>query len=225
MRGHRFVCEVGKGLPNATGRGQRRVSVGVVRRHAEDHVARPVRRRTPVLLASAVGVVVLAGCGGGGADQASPFPDRPADIDITTLDPCAALAPPQVEALGLADGTRGDAVVDGTAARDCTWLGQGDASNYGVQFVDLHAAAASEEPGSRILTVDGYGAVEGAAETNNGPGIPAFCQLAIDVSENQTVRIQVNNGRPRTGGDPASIRDVCREAEDAAGAVLTNIRS
>lgn len=177
----------------------------------------------PVLLGAGVAVLVLAGCGA--ANQASPFPDRPADIDISTLDPCGALARTQIEALGLADGTPGDAVVDGTAARDCTWLGRGDASNYGVQFIDLDAATAAEEPGSRILTVDGYGTVEGAPGTNNGPGTPAFCQLAIDVSENQTVRLQVNNGRPRTGGDPDAIRDVCSQAEEVAAGVLSIIGS
>lgn len=190
-------------------------------------MARQVRRHAPApaLLTLGLLAAVLVGCGGSPAEPESPFPARPVDIDVSTLDPCDALDPSRAEALGLGEGARGTAVVDGTEARDCTWLGNGDASNYGVQVISLGAVTAAAEPSSRIVTVGGYGAVEGAPQTNNGPGLPAFCQLAIDVNDNQTIRVQVNNGRPSTGGDPNAIRDVCRQAGEVAAEVLTVLTS
>ena len=176
-------------------------------------------RGTTVLLVLLGIATAVAGCS---ADEpAGPFPDRPRDIDVSRLDPCDSLTEQQLGSRGLGTGTPGTATVNGATARDCTWIGS--RIGAGVQFIPLGADAAATESGSRMLLVAGFGAVEGAPETNNGPGLPAFCQIAVDAGPQQTVRVQINNGRPDTGGDPQAIRDVCRQAEDVAEAVLTTI--
>ncbi|GEC26402.1 MULTISPECIES: DUF3558 family protein [Pseudonocardia] len=181
-----------------------------------------VRRGASLLPALVGAVVLLAGCSDGAEQPGGPFAPRPSDVDLARLDPCSSLTEQQLGARDLGAGAPGTATVNGTSARDCTWIGP--TVNAGVQFIAVGAETAAEERGSRLLLVEGFGAVEGAPETNNGPGLPAFCQIAVDAGPQQSVRVQVNNGRPDTGGEPEAFRDVCRHAEDIAGAVMVNIR-
>ncbi|MEV1293931.1 DUF3558 family protein [Pseudonocardia sp. NPDC049635] len=184
----------------------------------EDDVARSVRCSTTTLLLAFLAGALLAGCSADPGQPDSPFPPRPSDIDLAALDPCESLTDQQLTARDLGRGTPGTATVNGTVARDCTWTGP--TVNAGVQFISVGADVAAKESGSRLLLVAGFGAVEGAPGTNNGPGLPAFCQITIDAGPHRSVRVQVNNGRPSTGGDPEAFRDACRHAEAIAGAVM-----
>lgn len=189
-------------------------------------MARSGMRGPPLLLTLFGAVLVAAGCGSAeSAPPASPFPPRPESIDVSRLDPCSGMPPAEAERLDLDSGQSGTATVNGTVSPSCTWLGYGSETYiYGAQVIPLNAAGAAAEPGSRIVDIDGFGAVQGAPGTNNGPSQPAFCQIAVDVADGQTFRIQLNSGDPTDGGDPATIDDVCSEARRFASEYLAALR-
>lgn len=191
-------------------------------------MARPARCRFPLLLASLGTAAALAGCGGGPepAQPVSPFPPRPVSIDVSRLDPCAGMPAEEIERLDLDAGAPSTATVDGVPSPACTWVGYDSTTYiYGAQIIPLGAAVAVDEPGSRIIDVNGFGAVQGAAATNNGPRQPAFCQIVVDVADGQTLRFQVSSGDPTTGGDTGQIDAVCTEAQRFATQYLVAIRA
>lgn len=183
------------------------------------------RRRTLGPLVAACAILLPAGCGSGApAAPPSPFPPRPESVDVSRLDPCSGVSPADARRLDVGRGSPSTATVDGTRSPACTWVGYDDGYNYGAQVIPLSAVGAAGEPGSRVVDVDGFGAVISAARTNNTPGGPAFCQLAVDVADGQTVRFQLNNGRPGTGGRPDAVDATCAEAQRFASGYLRTIR-
>ncbi|MBP2364981.1 DUF3558 family protein [Pseudonocardia parietis] len=182
-------------------------------------MARPVRRRTPVLLASAVGVVVLAGCGGGGADQASPFPERPVSINVDLIDPCSTLSDEQRRTLGLSQGQSPEYTLTPAPSRGCAWSDFTTGYNFTVQTLPLSAEESVGAEGTRLTEVSGFGAVEATSLHDTTP----ICQLVIDADEARSIRVQAQSVLYGDDGRPRDSDLICPRAAEVARAVLHSV--
>lgn len=182
-------------------------------------MARQARRHAPALvLALATVGAVLAGCAGAGAESESPFPARPAEIDISTLDPCSALTGAQQRALGLDRGEPATVDLASGPSRTCMWSNFDEGANYTVQTVDESASAAVGVPGTTIETVAGFGAVRVTASADTAP----LCELYIDAADGQSLRVQLQHLGNDENGAPRSMAEVCGRAVAAATDTITN---
>ena len=179
-------------------------------------MTRPARRRTSVLLAVVVGGVVLGGCGG--ADPADVFPDRPQDIDVAGLDPCAALTTAKQAELGVETGEPGQNDVDGARARNCGWNNFDSGSSYSVQLIGIDASQALGDTRT-VETVAGYGAVRQTQYTDSAP----MCALIIDIHDGQIMRVLAQTTR-WVDGRPRPIDEVCRDASTVAADAVNEAR-
>ncbi|ANY06105.1 hypothetical protein AFB00_07105 [Pseudonocardia sp. HH130630-07] len=171
-----------------------------------------------------VAVLVLAGCGG--AVQEPPpslLGPRPVDLDLSSVDWCATLTPEQQRARGVDYAEPWAGNVGVSRSSGCFWQTVAR-TKFAAQVIDGRAESAAEERGLRVVSVGGFGAVRAASTTGNGPGLPPFCQIAIDVNETQTVRVQHRAGSIDDGGDPVAIEEACLTATRFGEDVLGNLR-
>lgn len=175
-------------------------------------VARPV----PWLSAVCVVGVVLAGCSGG---PRGPFPERPADIDVLTVDLCTALTTEERAELGVGPGRARTGQLDVGPTRSCLWENVDDGYNYGVQAIPDGAVVAVGIPGSTLQAVDGSGVV---VETTQEATAPR-CAMYVDVSETQALRVQVRAIKNDDAGRVPSIESVCGRAESVVSSALRNV--
>ncbi|MEQ3552203.1 DUF3558 family protein [Pseudonocardia nematodicida] len=176
------------------------------------------------MLEIALGVSLVAGCGAApDAEGASPFPPRPATIDLRGVDVCELVDDEDLVERDLEPGTATVADVGGIPSPTCAWIATDGRASYSVQNIGQPASIALGGPTSEVARVAGFGAVLDAPEVNNGPGFPAFCQVAVDLNDDQTLRIQVSNGDPRTGGDQAELDRVCTEASTFAALIVDGL--
>lgn len=180
-------------------------------------MARPALRRTPALLASFCIGVLLTGCGA--SEPASPFPERPQDIDIARLDPCALLPRDLQAALEVGAGRPSRNVLDhGAQARNCGWDNFETGTSYSVQLVDLDARSAIGD-GRPIANVAGYGAVRQVENVDSAP----MCGLIIDMGDAQMARVLVLSTR-YVNGRPRPLHEVCNETSAVATKVVDESR-
>ena len=186
------------------------------------------RRGIPAPCLFLLAAVLLSACGSSAtsnqtAASNSPFPPRPSDVDITRVDPCAALSPSQRTELGLDRGKSDQVNVGGTQSPTCRWVNDESGLLVSVQTIAVGAEQALSRPGSTLRTINGFGAVENVPTELGGRSTPPFCQLTVDANSGQTVRVQVQTSNVNDAGNAQAIEAVCRRANDITGSVMTTL--
>ena len=155
---------------------------------------------------------VVVGCGV--AEPQGPFPVRPAEIDVASLDPCRAVPEAKLAELGVSEP--GEA----TAARPeddfgpgCLWSNYQDGFNYGVRVVQRSATEISRAPGMIVSGVSGYGLVYEAPRPDG-----TLCEIFVDAADSSSLRIQVES--LDRAAHPAA--ESCESATSIAADVLAN---
>ncbi|MFP5069177.1 DUF3558 family protein [Pseudonocardia nantongensis] len=186
-------------------------------------MARPARRRAPVLFALLGAAVVIAGCGGAEpVAPPGPFPPRPADIDVLRLDPCELVTPEQRSALGVDDGEARTGRLSSGETRVCLWHNFDDGYNFTAQTVaGPSAATAAGAPDTSVESVAGYGA---ARTTDFGDSAP-LCGLVIDAADDAAIRVQAQATGRGPDGSRQTFDQVCAKASDVATDVIGNATS
>lgn len=177
-----------------------------------------------VLLGLVGAVLVLSGCAGAPVAPASPFPPRPKNLDLSNVDLCATLTAEQKRQRGIDEESESVATTpDGAQAPTCNWSDNETSRFYAIQVFQGSAAIALQTRGSRILSIYGFGAVRGP---NDNPtqdvGTPPFCQIPIDASDTQSIRVQYESDR----GDASNLEDqeaACVVATRLAEDILVNL--
>lgn len=157
-------------------------------------------------------------------ESSTPFPDRPAAIDIARIDPCSVLSGSQRSAMGVDGGTPRTADVGvGSASRGCAWINSNEGYGYTFQTIPVGAEAALESPGSSLQVVNGFGAVQNRPDQVQGSGIPPTCQLTIDVNRGQAVRVQVQSVDTQENRSEELLSQACDRSRTFAVDILTNL--
>ncbi|BBG03026.1 uncharacterized protein DUF3558 [Pseudonocardia autotrophica] len=175
-------------------------------------------RPAPLLSALVTVGALLAGCGSGAADPASPFPERPADIDVSTVDMCRALTVGEQAELGVEPGEASTRELSNGPTRICGWINYDDGYSYGVQTIADGAVVAVGGADSTVDVLDGYGVV---VESTDGTSMP-LCTLYVDVSDVEAIRVQVRATKDDASGIP-SFDTVCGRARDVASKAIRNL--
>ncbi|MEJ8279788.1 DUF3558 family protein [Pseudonocardia spirodelae] len=180
------------------------------------------------VLGAVVVVLALGGCGSAVTPPPvappNPFPARPMSIDLSGVDLCATLTDEQKRVRAIDDEFENTAEVAGKPSPGCLWGSSRTQIGYTVQIIEAPATVAWTPGESRLVVIDGYGAVRAPDDVDNSPGRDPFCQLPLDVSDNQTVRVQVTGSPDADGGDPAAVEAACDRAVGFARDVLGNLR-
>jgi len=166
-------------------------------------------------------VVIVAGAAlvGCSVTPPGPFPERPAEIDVSVVDMCTALTAEEQAQLGVGAGEARTAELDNGPTRICGWSNYEDGYNYGVQTIADGAEVAMGIPDSTVDVVDGYGVVVETAQETVAPR----CALYVDVSETQALRVQVRAIKNDEAGRTPSIASVCERAEALTSSALRNL--
>lgn len=182
---------------------------------SEGDVVRPVRARCSVLLAVVAVILVVGGCATG--EPSGPFPERPQDIDVDRLDPCALLTPELQTRLGVEPGMPSEATVDGALSRNCRWNNFDNRTGYAIQLIYYDASRAIGN--GTVDQIAGYGVVRLLAASR----IP-LCGVVVDAEPDRLVRVQVSQfGGSRSPEQQAA--DVCQEATEVTLEVIREARS
>ena len=184
-------------------------------------MARQVRRHAPAPALLALGLLavlaaVLVGCGGPPAEPESPFPARPADIDVATLDPCTTLTEQRRADMQLSEGRPANVPVGEVPSRACAWSNFDDGFNYTVQLIPIDAAAVVGTDTSSLTQISGFGAIQG---TGLGGSTPT-CQLIVDAGPGQAIRVQAQSTLLDDKGQPLTFDHVCPRVSSFATAVV-----
>lgn len=169
-------------------------------------------------LLAALGV---SGCAATFARAGNPFPPRPYTLDVATVDPCAALTDQQRNDLNIRESHAGTS--HGGSSRGCTWP-SADGVGYTIQTFNEHASVAlGAEDSSRVVTVDGFGAVQSSPPAQ-GTHLP-FCQVVLDIADNASLRAQLQVS-PRGAEDAEHTTDsTCAQIREVASDMLHNLRA
>lgn len=178
-----------------------------------------------IVLAITCGALLVAlelttGCAGHD-DYREPFPERPYALDVSRVDPCAALTDQGREELDLRPGSA-NASHSGTS-RVCTW-----SSNHGLgynlqTFTDDASVAIGAEPTSQVITLAGFGAVQSSPPAQ-GTGLP-FCQVVLDVADGSSLRAQLQVTPLAEHADRRTVEGTCAQLHAAATTMLENLRT
>jgi hypothetical protein len=193
----------------------------------------------PAALLAALLAVLLAGCAPAPAGPPPgpapttappttalvPLPERPFEIRVDDLDPCALLTPDEIAGLGLEPGgnldVRNSALYGGVTAL-CSWQGfEPRAIAVGVNLsvtggIELFTERAV--PGIvTALDIRGFPAVLARL-----PDFPEACSVILDVAEGQAVDVQFRDGG-RLPRNPQA--DLCEGAQEVADLVLGGLLS
>ncbi|MEU6700065.1 DUF3558 family protein [Pseudonocardia sp. NPDC046786] len=194
-----------------------RAILWIFHRATEDDVGRSGWRGTTVLLVLLGIATAVAGCS---ADEsAGPFPDRPRDIDVSRLDPCMLLGAPGRQVRGVGQGEADEQIVEGLAARSCSWNNFDNGRSYSVQLIGMEADRALGQ-GRVVETIAGYGAVRQTEFTDSAP----MCALIVDVHSGQSMRV-VAQSVLDVDGAPRPIGFVCDDAATLTAEILEGART
>jgi len=181
-------------------------------------VARPAACRIRSVLIALAAITLLTGCAEAAPD--SPFPPRPADIDVTGIDPCAALTPAEQADRGVGPGEPGTGDLGDGPTRICGWSNFDDGYNYSVQTLPLPAAVVVGTPDSTVHVVDGYGVVQSTAFGDSFP----LCSHYIDASDPHGIRVQVMATASNEDGSIKDFDEVCGKTTLLTSQALRNLR-
>lgn len=170
--------------------------------------------RLVLVLLVVCGVVV--GCGA--AEPEGPFPKRPAEIDVRSLDLCSLLTPAQRAQLSVDEGEPGNVVLPEGPSRTCTWPDNDAVIPYAVQTISKPASAAVGSPGSSSDVIGGFGAVRVTADAESAP----LCEFYLDAGDSDTLRAQVQAVGYGEDGSPLPMAHVCERARSLAVFVVDN---
>lgn len=173
-------------------------------------------RPAPLLFALVTTGALLAGCGSG--ELESPFPERPAEIDVSTVDLCRALTAAERAELGVEPGEARTGELSNGPTRVCGWSNYDDGYNYGVQTIADGAVVAVGGVDSTVDVIDGYGVVLSTAYGASAPG----CSVYVDVSDAQAIRVQAQATKDEASGIP-SFETVCGRARDLTSTAIRNL--
>lgn len=177
------------------------------------------RRRT-VLVGLLGAVLVTAGCA---AAPPSPFPPRPKNLDLSRVDLCATLTTAQQQERGTDRESPTVGTVDGQRAPTCAWIDDDTGTYFTIQIVQGSAAVDLQNPGSRVVEISGFGAVRGPNDNpDRRPGTPPFCQIPIDASDGQALRVQYESD-VGDATNPVEQEAACDEATRLAEDTLANL--
>ncbi|HEY1971956.1 MAG TPA: DUF3558 family protein [Pseudonocardia sp.] len=128
---------------------------------------------------------------GAGADsgvkEASPFPPRPANLSVGSLDPCTILNSDAQRQLDVQSASGSNQSGDPT----CLWTSEhGDPANWWqFQLVSRYGATAGLAlAGARMTQVDGFGSVE-----TPGLDFGTSCRLWVDIAPGQNLNVMYSN--------------------------------
>lgn len=180
-----------------------------------------------VLVALLGAVLVIAGCGSVPAEPAgppNPFPPRPKNLDLSNVDLCATLTPAQKEERGIDRDRESAGVTEyGEPTSTCNWSNDENSAFYAIQIIQGSAAGALLKEGAGVSEISGFGAVRGPDENPaRDPGYPPFCQIPIDASDTQTLRVQYESARG-DASNPAEHEAACGVAIWLAQDILANL--
>ncbi|GAA1392508.1 hypothetical protein GCM10009613_37440 [Pseudonocardia kongjuensis] len=159
---------------------------------------------------------LLAGCGSG--EPESPFPERPAEIDVSTVDLCRALTAEEQAELGVEPGRARTGELSNGPTRICGWSNFDDGNGYGVQTIADGAVVAVGGEDTTVDVIDGYGVVLATVYGESAP----LCNIYVDVSDAESIRVQVQATQGDAGGIP-SFETVCGRARALTSKVLRNL--
>ena len=166
-------------------------------------------------------LVFVAACGTTVVDDPEPFSQRPFDLDVAAVDPCAAFTTQQRLDLKLREGRAGTS--HGETSRGCTWSSE-DGLGFNLQTFDQTASAAiGAEPTSTIVTVAGFGAVQSSPPAQ-GTGLP-FCQVVLDVADDASLRAQLQVSPLAADAAQRTVDGTCAQVHDVAALMLENLRA
>lgn len=171
--------------------------------------------RLVLVLLVVCGVVV--GCGA--AEPEGPFPPRPAEIDVASLDPCRTLTDAQRAKLAVGVGRPTAPEPDLEYGPGCLWNNFDEGYGLGIRIVEKSAQAVAVAPGVSVEDVNGFGAVRSTELVESAP----VCALYLDASDRQSIRVQAQWLRYGDDGRPHPIDDVCRSARVMAGMVIETL--
>lgn len=184
---------------------------------------RPALRgaRVAVLL---VGLALpLAGCPSAPSTASpistTPFPPRPATVDVTGRHPCDLLDATRRAEFGLDNGRPGEVTVDGRRSPTCIYLGRAAKIDSSVQFLPVPAADLARAPGAELETLAGYGVVR---SSDSSDSLPA-CDIVVDIGDDVSLRTQ--SQALSTNLRSAGLTDdaLCGRSRDLANAVLAEL--
>lgn len=159
---------------------------------------------------------LLAGCGSG--EPESPFPERPAEIDVSTVDLCLALTAEEQAELGVEPGEASTGELSNGPTRICGWSNYVDGYNYGVQTIADGAVVAVGGDDTTVDVIDGYGVVVATAHGASAP----LCSVYVDVSDAQAIRVQAQATKDESTGIP-SFETVCGRARSLTSTAIRNL--
>ncbi|MGH3435704.1 MAG: DUF3558 domain-containing protein [Sciscionella sp.] len=160
------------------------------------------------------------GNAGGLPHDGAPKVQRPVDVAIFKLQPCAVLTPAQLKTLGIT--VQGKSTLDAAAGPSCDWVNGPGAISLGVSISNGNqglsgAYLANKKHGYyrkfQPTTINGLPAVELLSSTDNPE---ADCGYNIGTSDSEVVIMGVSNDK---GGNP------CADARNVARGVTKTIKS
>ena len=177
----------------------------------------------------------LVGCGepipdstpsSGPTPSSSRLPARPAELQISGVDPCALLTPTQEHQLGVERGHPSSGG-DEFNSPVCLWdnlggLGGRPDNGWLIRLISQRGAdyaLDSVEP-THVVRVDGFPAIQ---TSSAGQDPRTHCILLVDIAQGQSMWIQYVNG---LGNYPGISHEVaCGLARDVAQMAVGNLRT
>jgi hypothetical protein len=173
----------------------------------------------PPAIVAVIAMALVTGCGAGGSDTpgGGALPSRPQELTLDRVDPCVLLTNEQRQRLGLNRIHRPSAPPDAKTCQFTHFPGEPDEGYDVGAYVREAAAPALASPGSRIVNVARFGAVEARAIRGDPE---RACFVYVDVAEGQHLRVLYSyDGREL----PMNRQVACEKARSVAELMVQNL--